>query len=111
MLRYEREKELIKKRDETKAELKALLKKYISTRQQRGEEIDDITGKGNICSQTVALAQLEMDGMHTKLDRAVYDINHLGEDCNLSHYSLILYSQPDPWRGSRYERLHCSRSL
>jgi hypothetical protein len=28
-LKYEREKELIKKRDETKAELKALLKKYI----------------------------------------------------------------------------------
>jgi hypothetical protein len=33
LLRYEREKELIKKRDETKAELKALLKKYITTRQ------------------------------------------------------------------------------
>jgi hypothetical protein len=30
LLRYEREKELIRKRDETKAELKALLKKYIS---------------------------------------------------------------------------------
>jgi len=50
LLRYEREKELIKKRDETKAELKALLKKYITNRQQRGEIIDDITGKGNICS-------------------------------------------------------------
>jgi len=30
LLRYEREKELIRKRDETKAELKALLKRYIS---------------------------------------------------------------------------------
>jgi hypothetical protein len=67
--------------------LKALLKKYITTRQQRGEDIDEITGKGNICSQTVALAQLEMDGMHTRLDKAVYDINHLGEDCKF----LFLY--------------------
>jgi hypothetical protein len=30
LLAYEREKELIKKRDETKAELKALLKKYVT---------------------------------------------------------------------------------
>ena len=49
-MRYEREKELIKKRDETKAELKALLKRYITQRQSKGEVIDEITGKGNICS-------------------------------------------------------------
>lgn len=31
LLQYEKEKELIRKRDETKAELKALLKKYVVT--------------------------------------------------------------------------------
>jgi hypothetical protein len=52
-----------------------------------------VTGKGNICSQTVALAQLEMDGMHTRLDKAVYDINHLGDDCKLKPSLYILVNQ------------------
>jgi hypothetical protein len=39
LLAYEREKELIRKRDETKAELKALLKKYVSQQNiELGEE-------------------------------------------------------------------------
>jgi hypothetical protein len=37
LLAYEREKELIRKRDETKAELKALLKRYMG--QQRVENL------------------------------------------------------------------------
>lgn len=46
LLSYEREKELIRKRDETKAELKALLKRYISQHNNSGNE----RGKVNACA-------------------------------------------------------------
>lgn len=52
LLEYEREKELIRKRDETKAELKALLKRYIS--QNNGKEDN---GRSTMCAKLVGLAQ------------------------------------------------------
>ncbi len=76
LLAYEREKELIRKRDETKAELKALLKRYMG--QQRVENL----GGRDKCSQIVGQAQVEMDGMHLKMDKAVYQFNHLDQECN-----------------------------
>jgi hypothetical protein len=76
LLRYEREKELIKKRDETKAELKALLKKYI----KHHGAIDD-RGNINQCAEVVGLAQREMDGMHHIHDIIVRDINHSNKEC------------------------------
>jgi hypothetical protein len=57
----------LRKRDETKAELKALLKKYVSQH------------NNNYCAQVVGLAQDEMDEMHTVHDKAVKDLNHFGE--------------------------------
>ncbi len=80
LLQYEREKELIRKRDETKAELKALLKKYIIQQKGKGEHIDE-RGRGNACAQLVGMAQEEMDGMHMRMDKAVYGINHMGSEC------------------------------
>ncbi len=79
LIEYEREKELLRKRDETKAELKALLKQYITGGQ-------DVLGTGargttNKCAQLVGLAQREMDDLHNKQDRAVRDINRRSEMC------------------------------
>jgi hypothetical protein len=83
LLAYEREKELIRKRDETKAELKALLKKYVSSHSQMvlGGASGMERGFTNDCAEIVGLAQVEMDGMHTRLDKAVYDINRKNEEC------------------------------
>ena len=80
LLQYEREKESIRKRDETKAELESLLKKYITQQNSKGERIDE-RGRGNACAQLVGLAQDQMDKMHSKMDKTVYDINHMESKC------------------------------
>jgi len=58
LLAYEREKELIRKRDETKAELKALLKKYVSSHSQMvlGGASGVERGYTNDCAEIVGIA-------------------------------------------------------
>jgi hypothetical protein len=69
----------LRKRDETKAELKALLKRYITSSQDvLGTEA---YGVRNQCAKLVGLAQTEMDGMHSKQDRTVIEINKKNLEC------------------------------
>ena len=57
---YYKDKEIIQKRDETKQELKMLLKKYVDDREHN-----------TICAMRVGVAQKELNELHHKMDNAV----------------------------------------
>lgn len=69
---YYKDKETQQKREQTKTELKQLLKKYIKE-----------PAHNPICSDLVGNAQKEMGFMHDKMDKAVQKIGKYGEECNI----------------------------
>ena len=67
---YTRDKELMQKRDETKAELKMLLKKYVSQ-----------ADHDSLCAMRVGEAQKAMHSLHGRMDKAVRAIEQCEEHC------------------------------
>ena len=63
----------MKKREETKTELKQLLKKYVST-----------ADHNTMCAQRVGFAQKEMHNLHLKMDNAIAKIEDNEQECKLT---------------------------